>query len=245
MRLAGLALLAAALPAAGEEPVASLLQKADSLYAVRDQPGKQEEIQGLLDEAAKLSPDDYGVLWRRAQLLFWISDDLALAKDEKSRIGKECWDLAEKAAAAKPGGVEGWFVASGCIGNYSLGMGVLKALTKGLEGKFKDRLSKAEAIDPAHSNGAVPLSWGRLYYELPWPKYDAEKSEMQLRRALRMNAKNVRALVYLAELYLKEDHPKEARAMLERALAHEPGAYDAPEERRWQARARELLSKEK
>jgi len=242
MRLAGLALLLAALPAAAEEPLEALLQKADALYALRDQPGKQEEIQALLDEAAQRAPGDYAVLWRRAQLLFWISDDLKLAKEEKSRIGKSCWDEAEKAAAARPGAVEGWFVASGCIGNHSLGMGILRALTQGLEGKFKDRLSRAEAIDPTYSNGGVPLSWGRFYYELPWPKYDAEKSELHLRRALRLNARNVRALVYLAELYLKEDHPREARAMLERAVAHEPGAYDAPEERRWQARARELLS---
>jgi len=245
MRLAGLALLLAAFPSAADEPLEAILGKADALYAVRDQPGKQEEIRTLLDEAAKAAPDDYAVLWRRAQLLFWISDDLELPKDEKSRIGKECWDVAEKAAAARPAAVEGWFVASGCIGNYSLGMGILKALTKGLEGKFKDRLSRAEAIDPAYSNGGVPLSWGRFYYELPWPKYDAEKSEIHLRKALRQNAKNVRALVYLAELYLKEDHPREARTMLERAVAHEPGAYDAPEERRWQARARVLLSSTK
>ena len=58
-----------------------------------------------------------------------------------------------------------------------------------------------------------------------------------------MNASNARARVYLAELYVKEGKRGPARGLLAEVLAAKPGAYDAPEERRMQARAREILSK--
>jgi len=243
-----LALLIAALEAAPaaaaepQEPVEGLLPLADALYARRDEPGAQEELSKLLARAAERAPGDYQVLWRRAQLQFWISDDPLLPAEEKSKLGRACWDLADEATRAEPGKVEGWFYAAGCMGNYALGIGVLRALTQGIEGKFKERLARAEALDRAFQSGAIPTAWGRFHYELPWPKYDGARSEQRLRDALSMNPGNVRALVYLAELFRKEGKAEEARRLLESAGARPPGAYDAPEERRWQARARALLA---
>jgi tetratricopeptide (TPR) repeat protein len=241
MRLAPLALALLALPALADEPADDLLAQVDAAWLERDQPGRLDQVQGLLDQAASRAPDDYGLLWRRARLLFWKADDLSIPKEEKSRLGKACWEEAERAIAARPDGVEGWFHAAAGVGNYALGMGILRALTQGLEGKFKERLARAEALDPVYQGGAIATSWGRFYYELPWPKYDAGKSRSSLRRALERNPGNVRALVYLGELELKEGRRDEARALWERAAAHEAGAYDGPEERRFAARASELL----
>jgi tetratricopeptide (TPR) repeat protein len=235
--------LAAPALAAGPSPeVAALVARADAAYAVRDEPGKMDEAQAALDEAEKLASGDYGVLWRKARQLFWRADDLRISKEEKARLGKECWDIADRATAAEPRGPEGWFYAASGVGNYSLGMGVLRALALGMEGKFRERLERAEALDAKFDNGAIHNAWGRFYYELPWPKYDARRSEERLRAALKLNPANVRARVYLAELFRKEDKPAEARALLEEALAREPGVYDRAEERRWQERARELLA---
>jgi tetratricopeptide (TPR) repeat protein len=245
--IAGLA--AAVIPAAptfGDEPVPALpalFARVDQAWTERDQAGRMEAIRADLEAAAKTAPDDYGVLWRRARVLFWMADDPAVSKAEKSRLGKECWELADRATAAKPDGVEGWFYASAGAGNYSLGIGILSALTQGLEGKYKERLSRAEALDPKFSDGAIPTSWGRFWYELPWPKYSFRKSEAAFKKALELNPRNARALVYLAELYHKEDQDEDARKLLERAADQEPGAYDPPEERRMRARAKELLAK--
>jgi tetratricopeptide (TPR) repeat protein len=128
------------------------------------------------------------------------------------------------------------------MGNYSLGIGILKALAQGLEGKFKDHLGRAQEIDAGFLNGGVENAWGRFYFKLPWPKYDPGQSERHLLAALRINPDNVRGRVYLAELYEREHHPREARAQLERALARPPGQYDGPEERRYQKRARAILA---
>lgn len=232
-------------PAAAPSPapeVAGLLAEADALWPERDGPGKMDEMKKKLDEAERRAPKDYGVLWRISRWYYWVADDLKLPEEEKSRLGLIGWEYGDRATEANPRGIEGWFYATAGVGNHSLGMGVVTALLKGMEGKFVDRLKRAEQIDPDFDSGAIDTTWGRYYYELPWPKYDGEKCEKWLRKALRKNAKNVRAKVYLAELFIKEDYPSHARKQLEEALAMVPGAYDAPEERRYQVRARELLA---
>lgn len=236
-----LATEAAAAPSPGAE-LEARLDEVDALWRDRDGDGKMEEMKRKLDLAEQRAPADYGVLWRISRWYYWAADDLAVSAEEKSRLGKVGWDYGDKAAEANPKGVEGWFYATAGVGNHSLAMGVVTALMKGMEGKFVDRLKRAEQLDPNFDDGAIDTTWGRYYFELPWPKYDGEKSERWLHKALSKNPKNVRARVYLAELYLKEDHPKHARTQLEKALAVVPGAYDAPEERRYQVRARELLA---
>jgi hypothetical protein len=217
----------------------------DAAWPRRDEPGQLDAIRSDLELAEKTAPDDFGVLWRIARYYFWTSDDPALSNDEKSALGKKSWEYGDRAAARNPKGVEGWFFGAVGAGNYSLGIGILKALTQGIERKFKERLSKAEEIDPAYLTGGVYNAWGRFWYELPWPKYDGEKSEQALHRALRVAPQNLRARLYLADLYLKEDHPIQARKRLDEILAREPGAYDLPEERRCQAEARARLAKMK
>jgi len=233
---------AAPAQAAAAKAPRSLLDEIDARYKERDAPGAMDAMGKKLEDAVKQWPDDYEVLWRMSRHYFWLSDDPDLAKKEKSRIGKAGWEVGDRATAANPARVEGWHYAAAGVGNYALGIGVLTALAQGIEGKFKDRLSHAEAIDPRFESGGIQTAWGRFWYELPWPKYSAKRSRAALGRALEMNPDNVRARVYLADLDEKEDEPAQAKAELQKAIASPPGRYDAPEERRWQAVARKKLA---
>jgi hypothetical protein len=234
-------------PAANERraapgDLAAILAEVDATYARRDDPAALARQRERLAEAEKLAPNDYEVLWRLARLQFWLADDPGLRSEEKSRLGKAGWAYGDRASAANPGRVEGWYFAAAGVGNYALGIGVFTALRQGIEGKFKERLSRAEQIDPDFQNGGIHTAWGRFWYELPWPKYSARRSREALETALRKNPDNVRAHVYLAELDLKESIPDAAWAELHRAVANRPGRYDAPEERRWQEVARRLIA---
>jgi hypothetical protein len=231
---------APAAPAAGE--LATLLAEVDANWVIRDQPGKMDVDLALLQKAEKLAPTDYEVLWRMARHWYWLADDPSLTGDEKARLGKLTWEWSDRAAQANPARVEGWFYGSAGVGMYSIGISIIKALLDGMESKYLDRLKKAQAADPAYYGHGADVSWGRYYYELPWPKYDGEKSELSLRKALRSSPTNLRARVYLAELYLKEDHPVEARKQLDTVLGAKIGAYDPPEERRAQGMARAVLA---
>lgn len=226
----------------GRPELQALLESSDVAYARRDEPGALDEVRTALSGAERLAPGDYDVLWRLARIEFWVADDPALSNKERSRHGKRAWEYGDRAAQAGPDRVEGWDYAAAGVGNYALGIGIFQALGEGIEGEFKKRLARAEAIDADYEHGAIQTAWGRFWFKLPWPKYDARKCERTLRQALEKNPDNVRAHVYLADLYRKEGRPERARAELDLALAHEPGRYDAPEERRMQAVAREELS---
>jgi tetratricopeptide (TPR) repeat protein len=220
-----------------------LLVKADAAWAVRDQPGKLEELAATLEAAAAKAPDGFEVLWRQARHLGWVCEDPKLTAEGKSKLGKQVWELGDRARELQPGRVEGHFYAMSGVGNYSLGIGVLSALAKGIEGKFRERLSRAEAINPDFENGVIQMSWGRLYYELPWPKHDARLSEKYLRQSIAYNGENVRSQVYLGDLLLDEGRKDEARAAYQRAVDIVPGKSDPPEQRRWQVVARRQLEK--
>ena len=221
----------------------ALFAQVDEAWAVRDTPGKMDQVNALLEKARALAPSDYGVLWRTARYYYWQADDPAVVDAEKARLGKLAWEWADRANQANPNAVEGWFYGSAGVGMYAMGISIVKALFDGMESKYLDRLKRSQAIDPMFYGDGADVSWGRYYYELPWPKYDGEKSEQFLRKALRNCPWNLRAKVYLAELYFKEDHPAEARKLIEAVLAAKPGEYDAPEERRAQGLARAVQEK--
>jgi tetratricopeptide (TPR) repeat protein len=231
----------AAAPAAAPADLSALLARVDAAWAVRDDPSQLEAARQALEAAARTAPDDAAVLWRQARHEVWRAEDPAITDQQKSELGKRGWELGERAVAADPRRVEGWFYAVSGMGNYSLGIGVFSALRQGIEGKFKDRLSQAERLDAGFLAGGIQTAWGRFWFKLPWPKHDARKSGQALREALVRNPDSVRAHVYLADLLLDEGEPAAARAEYQAALAKAPGQYDGPEERRWQGVARGSL----
>jgi hypothetical protein len=128
------------------------------------------------------------------------------------------------------------------MGNYALGLGVVKALSQGMEGKFRDRLGHAAALNVGYEAGAVETAWGRFYDKLPWPKRDRKKAEEHLRHAMEINPSALRARVYLASSLLDGSRPEEAKHLLDEVAAAPVGRYDAPEERRAKALANGLLT---
>jgi hypothetical protein len=178
------------------------------------------------------APNDYEVLWRAARVAFTDSDAPTRSTDERSRLGKLAYDYAERAIAANPSGVAGQYWAALGIGSYAEGMGALRALANGIEGKFRRPLERATALDESYDHGSIPVVWAAYYLELPWPKRDRDKAAEELRRALAINPANLRARLYQARIAKDEGRPAEALARLAEIAAAPVGRYDAPEERR-------------
>jgi tetratricopeptide (TPR) repeat protein len=218
-------------------PLSALLARIDELHHRRDDRATFAEEQRLADAAVARAPGDYGALWRAARVYFWASDDPGLPHDQRSRLGKTGWDLAERAITANPNDVAGYYWAAVCMGNYALGLGVVRALSQGLEGKFRDRLGRATALDDSYQWGGVETAWGRFFEKLPWPKRDRKAAEEHLRRAIMLNPNALRARAYLAGVYLDGGHAAEAKPWLDQVLAAPGDKYDPPEERRAKALA--------
>lgn len=226
---------AATIPVAAPT-LAETLVRIDALHRQRDDRTAFANERQLVDAALARSGGDHDVLWRAARLYFWLSDDPSLGNDQLSKLGKTGWDLAERAITANPNLGEGYYWAAVNMGNYALGLGVVKALTIGMEGKFKSRLQRAGQLVPGYEHGGVDVAWGRFYEKLPWPKRDRKKAEQHLRRALtEWNGSNLRARVYLADTLAHDDRGAEAKKLLDEVAAAPLGRYDAPEERRAKA----------
>jgi tetratricopeptide (TPR) repeat protein len=239
---AGLGGATGAVPAnAATAPLPSLFARVDDLYRHRDEKVAWNEQQRLIQTLIARAPNDHGVLWRAARFYFWASDDPGVAKEQRSRWGKDGWDFAERAIAVNPNDVAGYYWAAVCMGNYALGLGVVKALSLGMEGKFRDRLTRAQALNAGYEGGAAETAWGRFFDKLPWPKRDKKKAEEHLKKAIEINPNALRPRVYLASSYLDSDRAIEAKHLLDEVAAAVPGRYDAPEERRAQALAVGLM----
>jgi tetratricopeptide (TPR) repeat protein len=223
-------------------PLPELLARLDSLHQRRDQPPALAEAHRLVAEL-EAATTDYGVLWRAARVRFTESDQPSQSPAARSRLGKEAYDLAERAIAANPNDVAGYYWAVLGIGNYAQGIGIMRALASGIEGKFKRPLERATALDERYDHGGIPVIWAAYYLELPWPKRDRAKAAQQLRRALEINPANLRARLYQARIAIDEDRPAEARVRLAEIAAASVGKYDAPEERRVKQEAAVLSTK--
>jgi hypothetical protein len=235
---AALAVLLSVDAAAPAEPsLAAQLARIDELHRRRDDRAAWGEEQRLAQAAVGRAPQDYGALWRAARVYFWLSDDPGVSAEQRSKWGKEGWDLAERAITANPNDAAGYYFAAVCMGNYSLGLGIMKALSMGLEGKFRDRLGHAEQLNPRFEHGGIDTAWGRFYDKLPWPKRDRKKADEHLRRAIQIEPNQLRARVYLAESYIDDDRAPEAKKILDEVNGAQVGHYDAPEERRAKALA--------
>jgi hypothetical protein len=225
---------AAPAPVAAPTLVAQLA-RIDELYVRRDDRAAWAEEQQLVQTTSLRAPQDYGVLWRAARFYFWLSDDPGASSDQRSRWGQQGWDLAERAVTVNPNDVAGHYWAAVCMGNYALGLGVVKALAKGMEGKFKDRLKRAGELDGQYQHGSIDVAWGRFYDKLPWPKRDRKKAQEHLRRALQGHPDNLRAKVFLAVSLMGDDHAGDAKKLLDEVAAAPLGKYDVAEERRAKA----------
>jgi cytochrome c-type biogenesis protein CcmH/NrfG len=125
------------------------------------------------------------------------------------------------------------------IGAYSQAVGILKALTDGLEGKFNERLDLALKLDPAFDRAGPLLAKGRYYYELPWPKRDLKKSASFFRKVIEQHPESLRARFYLAEMLLADGEKKKAHELL-LEVSQGGVAYDPAEGQLVQRWARKL-----
>jgi tetratricopeptide (TPR) repeat protein len=182
-------------------------------------------------------------LWQRRDEPAVMIEAKQILAEEKARHGKMGWDLAERAVARNPNDAAGHFWAAVTMGNYSLGLGIVRAIAQGIEGKFRRHIAEAERLDPRYGKGAIQNAWGGYYLSLPWPKRDVKKAAEYLGKALVINPHNLRTRVFLAQVELREDHPIEAKRLLDEVLAATPGKYDPPEEKRAKILAGETMRK--
>ncbi|WP_375766002.1 hypothetical protein NR798_30435 [Archangium gephyra] len=191
-----------------------------------------KQLDESLKKALEATPDDYEVLWRAARIRNWQADGTTDAKVKKS-LGKQVWELGDRARKVAPDRVEGHYFAALGIGAYSEAVGILSALGEGLESKYNERLDAALKIDGMYGRGGPLLAKGRYFYKLPWPKRDLGKSTSHFQKALSKHPETLRGWLYLAETLLADGEEKKAHEAILKVTQGSVG-YDPAEGRRVQ-----------
>ncbi len=201
----------------GPSTSAEYAAEADRLWGVRDAgfAGKNNKAHTeMLETAVEKNPKDFELLWRLSRIYWWRADVSPNTKT-KSAWGLKAKEQGDVARALKPKRVEGHYFAAIGTGAWSQGMGVAKALWKGLEGKYNKRLDKAIEIDSTYDCGGPNNAKGRYFDELPWPKHDYDDAIEWLQKTIKICPKNPRTHLFLADAHHKEGEDALAKKHLE------------------------------
>lgn len=214
--------------AAGKAPAAEDPEALDALFLRWDDPATGERLEKALNAGLAARPDDFGLLWRKARLR-WSQAD-RLQGEARKKLAKEAWELGEKATQLHPKRVEGHYWAGVGVGAYSQAVGIMSALTQGLEGRFNGFIDRAIEIDPDYFGGAPVAAKGRYHFELPWPKRNLNKAVELLTRVNTKHPDNLRAWLFRAEAELARGQPELAQEALEQ-VQKRPGRRDPADAR--------------
>ncbi len=216
---------------AAKSDASALIRDADAIYETsRGKLAKAVEMYELLVKAAALEPGSYEAQWKLARAAWWVAEGLH-DNHEKEAYGGVGFEAGKKAVALNANGVEGhyWLVAA--LGEYSRGIGVARALMKGLGGTFEKHVARAKEIDPRYKDGGPARVLCRYYWKLPWPKRDLAKSEAYCRESMELGPNGLRAKYFLAEtLWAKNDFDgaqKYVHVCMESDVKSDPDPIDA------------------
>ena len=156
-------------------PVAAdFSKKLDELWATRDAAESIKQGNAAVNDGLKAFPNDYDLLWRSARHRWFIADGQDESKQAQKKIlAKEAWGYADRALKVKPGAFEGHYYKALSIGAYSEAIGILTAITEGIEGQFVENLDIALKANPDYDRAGPLRAKGRYYAQLPWPKRDS------------------------------------------------------------------------
>ena len=237
MRSISLALVALlAFPALAATP--DELSAMDALFAKRGDAASLKQLDDSLNKALEATPEDFELLWRSARVRQWQADGASDSKAKKT-LGKQTWELGDRARKAAPDRIEGHYFAALGIGAYSQAVGILSALGEGLESKYNERLDKAISLDRMYERGGPLVAKARYYYELPWPKRDLKKSTTLFNEVVAKHPEALRAWMYLAETQLADGKEKDAHESILK-VSQGSVAYDPPEGHRVQGWAKKI-----
>src|SRR5438046_1460344 len=153
-----------ALPATIRGTQQAPIQRADELFAARDNGANLTQATVLMEQQTVRDASNYDAWWRLARLKYYLADR---EKDstKKSKMLQQGIDAAKKAVALDDKRVEGhfWFAAN--EGEYADMKGALQSLN--MVKTIRKEFEAALKINPSYENGAIYSALGQIDLNLP------------------------------------------------------------------------------
>jgi len=205
------------------------LVEADALFDKGDVDSMLASIPLYL-KAVEANPDSYEANWKcarahREYANFNLEQELEDWKDICKKYGKDGMAYGEKAIELASDKVEGQYYYGLCVASYSDGVSILKALSEGLKGSTQDAFYAAYEIDKMFEDGGPMLAIARFWHQLPFPLKNKRRSQKYFEEHHQSFPDDPQGLVYFAELLIDRRDKKEARPLLEKAIAGDEPYY--------------------
>jgi tetratricopeptide (TPR) repeat protein len=226
------------------QDISVLMREGDALWVQRKEREKARASIDSYKKALQVDVKNYEAYWKIARAYFYLGDLLPETKemrDQHREMGLEGMPYAKKAVELNPRGVEGHYYYTLTLGQYSIGISIIKALAKGLGPQYEEHIEKALEIDRNYDTAGPLRAIGRYWYQVPWPKRDLKKSIHYLKEGVASAPTSIRGHVYLGESYLKAGEKELAKRHLQKAVEIIPDLKQEVDAVRWKERAGELL----
>lgn len=231
-------------PVLGEE-ITALIREGDLLWKQRMEKRCLEDSLVIYRKALEIDPGNYEVNWRLSRLYYWLGDLLGDSESEEHKsLGESGMKYGKAAIKVNPSGIEGHYYYALTLGQYALGISILKALIMGLDSEYEKHLNLVLTMNRNYDYGGALRAMGRYYYRLPWPKQDLKRSIEYLKEATFIAPWCRRGHLYLAESYLKAGDREKAKIELIKAIKDEGNPEVEVDHARWQEIALKILKRE-
>ncbi len=196
-----------------QDPIAAI----DAAYAKRDGTDVAAKQSLALAEQAFANGGGFEAAWRAARACFWVCDRTTNSK-VKEEYGKRGWEWGLKAISLNGARVEGYYFACICLGEHGTGIGIPRAILKGLGGKYEELGNKALAINASYERGGPLRAMGRYFQQLPKLARKLDRSEQYYKKAEAVAPCMTRTRFYMVEMYMEQEKWDAARATAQAAL---------------------------
>ena len=197
-----------------QESVQQILERADELYAAREDLGNVRACVELLRHTLG-ELDTFELTWRLARAFFFLGQEEqeAAARELHSRGV----DAGKRAVRAAPERVEGHFWLGVNLALLAQVAQPLRAIAHVLQAKRA--LNQAVTIDPAYHAAGPLRALARLQHKAPrWLGGEIAGARENYERAIDTDADNTVTRIYFAELLFEIGETESARAQLEAVL---------------------------
>jgi tetratricopeptide (TPR) repeat protein len=219
------------------------IEKADKLFANRDNMESLKQAATLMEEMAAREKTNYEAHWRLAKYKYYLAD-VETDEAKKTKLLQSAIGAAKKAVALETNRVEGHFWLAATNGSFAEMKGGISSL--GLVKTIRKEFQAALALDPAYENGASYLALGEIDLNLPrfFGGNDRRGIE-RLEEGLKTYQSNAELKFALASAYEKKGRKNEARKLLESILTTSDPARTPNEIQDLRNKARTLMDKTK
>lgn len=207
----------------------------DQLYARRDEPKVLAQLEAALGQPG----GDAELLWRAARAHCAKARAAARVVEQQAEA-RACWALADQARTANPNEAEGHYWAAVGVGLWAETIGVFRCLNEGVEGKLRERIDKAIALNPTIERGGPWLFKARFLHESPWPIRDMTRAGQLYEKAVERFPENLMARLHRADWLWAQGDRQKAREEYGAIVAADIAA-DPPEGRAAVAEAAQRL----